>query len=177
MTTSSKNYAGALAEIADDNIISYDEIKNDLNTISVIIKNSPDLKSVLENITIATDVKNSIIDEVFKNQINEKLVNFLKILTNKNKFDEFDEIKSDFESIYNDVNNIKLVEVTSAVELTQEQKNRVTEKLQAKLNKQIQANWLLNSDIIGGLIIKIDDNVINAGDFQKLLDIYEYEGE
>ena len=119
MTTSSKNYAGALAEIADDNIISYDEIKNDLNTISVIIKNSPDLKSVLENITIATDVKNSIIDEVFKNQINEKLVNFLKILTNKNKFDEFDEIKSDFESIYNDVNNIKLVEVTSAVELTQ----------------------------------------------------------
>ena len=168
MTTSSKNYAGALAEIADDNIISYDEIKNDLNTISVIIKNSPDLKSVLENITIATDVKNSIIDEVFKNQINEKLVNFLKILTNKNKFDEFDEIKSDFESIYNDVNNIKLVEVTSAVELTQEQKNRVTEKLQAKLNKQIQANWLLNSDIIGGLIIKIDDNVINSSLINKL---------
>ena len=168
MTTSSKNYAGALAEIADDNIISYDEIKNDLNTISVIIKNSPDLKSVLENITIATDVKNSIIDEVSKNQINEKLVNFLKILTNKNKFDEFDEIKSDFESIYNDVNNIKLVEVTSAVELTQEQKNRVTEKLQAKLNKQIQANWLLNSDIIGGLIIKIDDNVINSSLKNKL---------
>lgn len=168
MTTSSKNYAGALAEIADDNIISYDEIKNDLNTISVIIKNSPDLKSVLENITIATDVKNSIIDEVFKNQINEKLVNFLKILTNKNKFDEFDEIKSDFESIYNDVNNIKLVEVTSAVELTQEQKNRVTEKLQAKLNKQIKANWLLNSDIIGGLIIKIDDNVINSSLKNKL---------
>ena len=168
MTTSSKNYADALAEIADDNIISYDEIKNDLNTISVIIKNSPVLKSVLENITIATDVKNSIIDEVFKNQINEKLVNFLKILTNKNKFDEFDEIKSDFESIYNDVNNIKLVEVTSAVELTQEQKNRVTEKLQAKLNKQIQANWLLNSDIIGGLIIKIDDNVINSSLKNKL---------
>ena len=168
MTTSSKNYAGALAEIADDNIISYDEIKNDLNTISVIIKNSPDLKSVLENITIATDVKNSIIDEVFKNQINEKLVNFLKILTNKNKFDEFDEIKSDFESIYNDVNNIKLVEVTSAVELTQEQKNRVTEKLQAKLNKQIKANWLLNRDIIGGLIIKIDDNVINSSLKNKL---------
>ena len=168
MTTSSKNYACALAEIADDNIISYDEIKNDLNTISVIIKNSPDLKSVLENITIATDVKNSIIDEVFKNQINEKLVNFLKILTNKNKFDEFDEIKSDFESIYNDVNNIKLVEVTSAVELTQEQKNRVTEKLQAKLNKQLQANWLLNSDIIGGLIMKIDDNVINSSLKNKL---------
>ena len=162
MTTSSKNYAGALAEIADDNIISYDGIKNDLNTVSEIIKNSPDLKSVLENITISTDIKNSIIDEVFKNQINEKIINFLKILTNKNKFGEFAEIKSDFETIYNDVNNIKLIDVTSAVELTQEQKNRVTEKLQAKLNKQIKANWLLDEGIIGGLIIKIDDNVINS---------------
>lgn len=162
MTTSSKNYAGALAEIAADNVISYDGIKNDLNTVSAIIKNSPDLKNVLENITIATEVKNSIIDEVFRNQVNDKIVNFLKILTNKNKFNDFEDIKSDFETIYNDVNNIKLVDVTSAVELSEEQKQRVVEKLQAKLNKKIIANWLQDEDIIGGLIIKIDDNVINS---------------
>ncbi len=162
MTTSSKNYAGALAEIAADNIISYDGIKNDLNTVSAIIKNSPDLKNVLENITIATEVKNSIIDEVFRNQVNDKIVNFLKILTNKNKFNDFEDIKSDFETIYNDVNNIKLVDVTSAVALSEDQKQRVVEKLQAKLNKKIIANWLQDEDIIGGLIIKIDDNVINS---------------
>ncbi len=162
MTTSSKNYAGALAEIAADNVISYDGIKNDLNTVSAIIKNSPDLKNVLENITIATEVKNSIIDEVFRNQVNDKIVNFLKILTNKNKFSDFEDIKSDFETIYNDVNNIKLVDVTSAVELSEDQKQRVVEKLQAKLNKKIIANWLQDEDIIGGLIIKIDDNVINS---------------
>lgn len=162
MTTSSKNYAGALAEIAADNVISYDGIKNDLNTVSAIIKNSPDLKNVLENITIATEVKNSIIDEVFRNQVNDKIVNFLKILTNKNKFSDFEDIKSDFETIYNDVNNIKLVDVTSAVALSEDQKQRVVEKLQAKLNKKIIANWLQDEDIIGGLIIKIDDNVINS---------------
>ena len=162
MTTSSKNYAGALAEIAVDNVISYDGIKNDLNTVSAIIKNSPDLKNVLENITIATEVKNSIIDEVCRNQVNDKIVNFLKILTNKNKFSDFEDIKSDFETIYNDVNNIKLVDVTSAVELSEDQKQRVVEKLQAKLNKKIIANWLQDEDIIGGLIIKIDDNVINS---------------
>ena len=162
MTTSSKNYAGALAEIAADNVISYDGIKNDLNTVSAIIKNSPDLKNVLENITIATEVKNSIIDEVFRNQVNDKIVNFLKILTNKNKFNDFEDIKSDFETIYNDVNNIKLVDVTSAVALSEDQKQRVVEKLQAKLNKKIIANWLQDEDIIGGLIIKIDDNVINS---------------
>lgn len=161
-STSSKNYAGALAQIANENLISYEEIKNDLNTVSTIIKSSAELKSVLENITISTEIKNSIIDDVFKNQVNEKIINFLKVITNKNKFNDFDEIKSEFENIYNDVKNIKLVQVTSAVELSDEQKARVINKLQAKLNKEIIADWKLNEDIIGGLIIKIDDNVINS---------------
>lgn len=161
-STSSKNYAGALAEIANDNVMSYDNIQEDLNIVSAIIESSVDLKNVLENITISTEIKNNIIDDVFKNQINEKIVNFLKVITAKNKFNEFWDIKSEFENIYNDVKNIKLVDVTSAIELSDEQKSKVINKLQAKLNKTIIANWKLDEDIIGGLIIKIDDNVINS---------------
>jgi len=161
-STSSKNYAYALAELANDNVMSFESIKNDLSSISEILKNSQDLKNVLENITISTEIKNNIIDEVFKNQIHEKMVNFLKVITNKNKFNEFEDIKTEFENKYNDVKNIKIVEVTSAIQLRDDQKTRVIEKLQAKLNKEIVANWKLDASIIGGLIIKIDDNVINS---------------
>ncbi len=161
-STSSKNYAGALAEIANDNVLSYDNIKNDLNTVSDIIASSGELKNVLENITISTEIKNSIIDDVFKNQVDAKIVNFLKVITAKNKFNEFAEIKNEFENRYNDVKNIKPVDVTSAIELSDEQKNKITDKLRSKLNKEIIANWKIDSDIIGGLIIKIDDNVINS---------------
>ncbi len=161
-STSSKNYAGALAEIANDNVLSYDNIKNDLNTVSDIIASSAELKNVLENITISTEIKNSIIDDVFKNQVDAKIVNFLKVITAKNKFNEFAEIKNEFENRYNDVKNIKPVDVTSAIELSDDQKNKITDKLRSKLNKEIIANWKIDSDIIGGLIIKIDDNVINS---------------
>ena len=167
-STSSKNYAGALAQIAKSNSMSFDEIKNDLNIAESIINSSSELKDVLENITISTDVKSEIVEDVFKNQINSKIINFLKIITDKNKFKDFAEIKSEFENLYNEEKNIKTVDVTSAIQLSDEQKHRVIEKLQNKLNKQIIANWQIDENIIGGLIIKVDDDVINSSLKNKL---------
>ena len=167
-STSSKNYAGALAQIAKSNSMSFDEIKNDLNIAESIINSSSELKDVLENITISTDVKSEIVEDVFKNQINSKIINFLKIITDKNKFNDLAEIKAEFEKLYNEEKNIKTVDVTSAIQLSDEQKNRVIEKLQNKLNKQIIANWQIDENIIGGLIIKVDDDVINSSLKNKL---------
>lgn len=167
-STSSKNYAGALAQIAKSNSMSFDEIKNDLNVVASIIGSSIELKDVLGNVTLSTDIKSEIINDVFKNQVNPKIINFLKIITDKNKFNDLAEIKAEFEKLYNEEKNIKTVEITSAIQLTDVQKNRVIEKLQNKLHKEIAANWLIDENIIGGLIIKIDDDVINSSLKNKL---------
>lgn len=167
-STSSKNYAKALAELSSDNILSFENIANDLNIVSDILNNSKDLQNTLENITISQKIKNDIINEVFKNQINEKIINFLKILVDKSKFNEFFEIKKEFDKILYDVNNIKRATVKSAVTLSENQKTRIIEKLQSKLNKTIIADWVESPEIIGGLIIKIDDNVIDSSLRTKL---------
>ena len=74
---SAKNYAKALAETAQDKVMSYEDIKQNLDIVSDILSSSAELKNVLENTTISIPVKNDIINEVFQNQINEKIINFL----------------------------------------------------------------------------------------------------
>lgn len=167
-STSSKNYAKALAGLAEDKLMSYEDINKDLDIISKIIESSPDLEKVLENITISNDAKTKIIDEVFKNQVNDKVINFLKILIDKNKFNHFNSIKSAFKKILDEVNNIKRVEVISAITLTDTHKSKITEKLKNKLGKDIIANWVEQPEIIGGLIIKIEDDVIDSSLKNKL---------
>lgn len=167
-STSSKNYAKALAEIAQDKVMSYDDIKRDLDITESILESSNELKSILENTTISNTIKTDIVNEVFKNQINEKIINFLKILINKSKFNEFSEIKNEFEKILDDVNNIKRVEVVSAVPLTDEHKSRITEKLKNKLGKEVIPNWFEQPEIMGGLVIKIEDDVIDSSIKKKL---------
>ena len=167
-STSPKNYAKALAEIAKDNVMSYEDIKHNLDTVILILQSSSELQMTLENTAISNSAKIDIINEVFKNQINDKIINFLKILVNKSKFNELPLIIDEFNEILDNVNNIKRVEVVSAVQLTEDQKNKITEKLKNKLNKNIIAEWIEQPEIIGGLIIKIEDDVIDSSLKKKL---------
>ena len=167
-STSPKNYAKALAEIAKDNVMSYEDIKHNLDTVILILQSSSELQMTLENTAISNSAKIDIINEVFKNQINDKIINFLKILVNKSKFNELPLFIDEFNKILDNVNNIKRVEVVSAVQLTEDQKNKITEKLKNKLNKNIIAEWIEQPEIIGGLIIKIEDDVIDSSLKKKL---------
>ena len=51
--------------------------------------------------------------------------------------------------------------MVSAIELSEEEKQQVVQKLENKLNKTVQPDWELDNDIIAGLVIKIDDDVID----------------
>lgn len=164
ISKSAITYANSLIE-ADNN---YEQILNDLRTVQNITSQSKDFNEVMLNPTISVSTKNEIIDEIFKNQINEKVINFLKILADKKRFSELNEIISAYSEKVDEINNIKRVEVISVVELSEEQKRQTVEKLQNRLQKNVVVQWTKNADIIGGLVIKIDDDIIDSSLKNKL---------
>lgn len=164
ITTSAITYANSLAE-ADKN---YDEILSDLNTVYEVIKSSKDFVLTMENPTISIDTKYEIIDEIFKKELNEKVLNFIKILVEKNRFNEFEQIIQAYSNEIDEINNVKKVEIVSAVELSELQKQKIIERLQTRLQKDVKVNWTTNTEIIGGLVIKIDDNIIDTSLKNKL---------
>ena len=168
ISLSAKNYADALVKLAQDAQISYDDIYKNLEIAKEIVTSSPDLVSVLLNPTIDDNTKYAIIDEVFNNQIHVKMIDFIKILIEKKRFNEFDGIVEAYRIELDKINNIKRVEVTSAIILNEDTKQRIINKLQNKLNKNIIASWQTNENIIGGLVIKIDDDVIDSSLKNKL---------
>ena len=52
--------------------------------------------------------------------------------------------------------------VVSAVPLTTEQINKITQKLISSLNKQIQIETQIDPSIIGGLKIRVGDRILDA---------------
>ena len=168
ISLSAKNYSQALIELEKDGQISFDEINNDLNKISEILNMSEELKQVLENPSVSTEVKCEIVNEVFQKDISSQIMNFLKILIDKKRFNEFNQIKADFEDKLDKINNIQSVEIVSAVELNEDYRNTIVQKLAEKLQKNIRPIWQVNEDIIAGLIYKINDDVIDSSIKNKL---------
>ncbi len=168
ITTSEKIYADSLIQTGKDGAMNFDEILNDLNIIKDVTSQSKDLVEVMENPAIDDKTKYEIIDSVFSNHINAKIINFLKVLINKKRFKELNNIIQAYSDELDKINNIQRVEVISAVDLSQEQMQRLTEKLHNKLQKNVILSTKLDQSIIGGLVIKIDDDVIDNSLNNKL---------
>ncbi len=154
----SKIYANALIGLnADKNTII-----NDLTQIIEVIEQSDDLRAILSNSSVNFNKKKEILSEIFGGKIDEKLINFLYILTEKNKINLLGEILKSFEQISAENSGISVVEIISATELNQDYKNRIINKLEQKLDKKVQPYWNIEPEIIGGLIFKIGDTVIDS---------------
>jgi len=168
ISLTAKNYADALVKLGAESVVPYAEISENLNTVQKICGSSRDLKLVIENPAISDEVKFSIIEEVFRDAVNPKIKDFIKILIEKKRFPELDGIVAAFQEKLDKINKLQRVEVVSAVDLTDDMKKRITERLQNKLKKDIQADWFIDEDIIGGLVVKINDDVIDSSLKNKL---------
>lgn len=161
VSTSAITYANSLFE-ADNNALP------DLNTVLDVINSSKDFKITMLNPSISLQIKYEILDEILKKELSEKVLNFIKILVEKNRFNEFEQIVQAYSDEVDQNNNIKRVEIVSAVELSDNQKQKAIEKLEARLQKTVKVGWTVDTSIIGGLIIKIDDDVIDTSLKNKL---------
>lgn len=168
ISLTAKNYADALVKLGQDNVISYDDILNNLEIISEICIKSKDLTDVLENPAISDETKFSIIDEVFTKSVNEKIRDFLKILIEKKRFKELEGIVAAYQEELDKINNLQRVEVISAIELDDNSKQKIIDKLQNRLQKNVIAQWQTDEEIIGGLVVKINDDVIDSSLKNKL---------
>lgn len=168
ISTSAKNYANSLLQVGKDGVMSYDDILNDLNIVKETVASSKELVQAMENPAIANNTKYEILNNVFSNQINEKITSFLKILIDKNRFSELNQIIEAYSQNIDEIHNVRRVEVVSAIEISDDRKQRLIEKLQNKLQKTVIPSWNIDENIIGGLIIRIGDDVVDNSLRNKL---------
>ena len=161
----SRSYAKALFQACEN---SFENIKIQLQEVLETIQTSGDLQVVMNNNSISTGKKLNIIDSVFAGKIDLKVLNLLKILVEKNRFNEFSSVSEAFAQITDLQSNKKNVEIISSIELRGEIKNQILDKLQRKLSCEVIPNWQVDENIIAGLKFKFEDYVIDSSVSTKL---------
>ena len=162
-----KRYSEALI----DSAIATNEVQkiyDELLFVNSTLKSSTDLKLFLENPVITHQDKIDVINQIFVSHLSTPVVNFLMLLIENNRFDAFDSIVTQYSSKMDEINNVLKAKIVSAVELNEEIKNRLIEKLEAKTAKKVIADYEINTDIIAGIIIEINDKTIDTSLKTKL---------
>ena len=155
-----KKYSNALFQSAMDlNII--DRVYNDIIFIAETIDTNEQLKNVLLNPVVSVSDKKDIVQKLFSIHIEKITLNFMYLLIENNRLECLNEIINCYNQLSNNFNNVITPVIISAIELNEEQKNRIISKLEGKTNKRVIPEYVLKSEIIGGIIIEMGDKTID----------------
>ncbi len=156
-----RKYSNALLEMAiDKNIVS--KVYDDLTFVCETLNSNKQLEVVFYNPVISVNDKKDIIEKLFSVHIDKITLDFLSLLIEANRTDALNEVLNQYSTSCNEYNNVVKPLIISAIELNENQKNRIIEKLQNKMTKTIQPEYQINPDIIGGLVIEINDMTIDC---------------
>lgn len=164
ITQISKIYAKALFDSVSD----YDKILSELNLVSNVLTSNSDLHEIFCSPAISVEQKIALIDDIFKDNVCAEILNFLKIIAEKDHIKDFSAILDAFKLMTDDSKGIKTVIIVSAIDINDEYKKKISDCIASKINKVINPEWLTDPSIIGGLIIKIDDEVMDLSLRTKL---------
>ena len=163
----SKNYSDALFALAREDQ-KLELFKEQLDLVTDSVKQDAKFDAVMAHPKISKDEKKAMMEAVFGKSIDHMLLNFLKLLIDKGRFSKIDEIRKEFRKEYNKFHNIQVVYVTSAKPLADADVKKLQEKLEAKLDKKVDFVLAVDEDLIAGIRIKINDQIIDNTAFGRL---------
>lgn len=153
-----KRYAQALSQSVIDNL---DEVGENLSLINDVIFENPDFITFFSHPIVSLKDKKDTLNETLSGKINEKTLNFLNTLLDENRFNIFKTIHELYKQEVDSIKNKQRVNVSSVISLDENEKIKLEEKLSKKLQKDVILTYEENKDILGGLLIKFEDKVID----------------
>ncbi|NTU92402.1 MAG: F0F1 ATP synthase subunit delta [Chlorobiaceae bacterium] len=157
----SRRYASALLDVAvEANFL--ETVTEDLQKIQDVISGSRDLQMALKSPLVRGDKKASILEEIFRGQVGEKTMIFLKLLAVKKRANLLSEVVTEFGTLLDEKNGYLNADVKSAVRFSEEQARELVNGLSARTGKKIRAKMSLDESLIGGFTVKIGDTILDG---------------
>ena len=155
-------YAEAFLQVSND-LNQTDEIVSQVKEILSLFRESTELEKALSSPILEKESKKSIIVQLFSEKINPSLLNLLKLLADRQRIGIIIPILERFLELYRENSNIALATVTSAVELSDQQKDLITQKISAIAGtERLELVTKTDSTLIGGFVASVGSKVIDA---------------
>lgn len=163
MTGLAKEYGEGLYELARDERL-VEELHGELNEIAALLKEQPDFVRLLCSRAIERDRRLEVVDETFRDRAHAYVVNYMKLLVEKERFECFLESAQWFHQRCNEDFGIVEARVTSAVALSDDDQAALRQKLQEMSHKTVSLITRVDPTLIGGIRVEMDgkryDNTI-----------------
>ena len=168
MTQIGNVYGESLYTLAKDESLSQ-QIGEQLKVLQLSFRQEPDFIRLLSTPSLTKAERCKILDDSFRGSVHPYVLNFLKILTEKNYMRHFADCCDAYIALYNQDNGILPVTAVTAVALTEAQSEKLSAKLARITGKHIELHNRIDPSCLGGVRLdydgqRLDDTVSHRMD-------------
>jgi F-type H+-transporting ATPase subunit delta len=158
----SKRYAKALFSLGqeDGNFEQYGE---NLFEFVKFFQDNEDFRNVVSNPIFALEDRRKILKIVLgKSDFSGLMKNFLNLLLDKNRIGDIEAVADYYSGLTDEASGIARAEIITARPLRDEILGGIEKSLEGLTSKQIKIEIREDRDLIGGIIVRIDDLVLDG---------------
>lgn len=155
-------YASALMSLARSQDLA-EQFGENVRSLLNLLQSSEQLRDFFANPFVKAEDKKAVLGQIVGESIHPYMRNFLMVLVDRRRILLLEPICQQYLALLRELNQTVLAEVTSAVELTETQQQAVREKVMAMTDaQQVELDSKIDPELIGGVIIKVGSQVIDA---------------
>jgi len=160
LSTLARPYAEAAFKRAKE--VGATDVWSDSLTFLSTLMNNSELIAVLDNPGFSKEQATQLMLAICQHYIHEEAINFVKVLIENGRLKLIPQIAELYEHYKADNEGYINVDVYSAYALSKEEKKKIVVVLEKQLNKQVHATVAVDKSLIGGILAKAGDKVIDG---------------
>lgn len=167
----SKTYGDALFAVAlEENRM--DEFFEAVKVVADVMRANDELGKLMNHPKIMKEDKVKIVEETFGGKVPKEIVGIMTLLVSKGRADSMLSVFDYFIDLVKEEKKIGKADVVTAILLDEKQKSKVEAKLlETTSYKSFEMNYSVDTSIIGGMIIRIGDRVVDSSIKTKLFEL------
>ncbi|HJR23999.1 MAG TPA: ATP synthase F1 subunit delta [Acidimicrobiales bacterium] len=154
-------YARALLDVARSEG-ALGEVEDELFRVARVVEGNDELRTTLTDAQLPASRRQQIVEDLLGGRAHPVTTALVSMLVGTGRAKDLPKIIDELVRLSAAGANREVAEVRSAVELTEEQKQRLTSALEQATGKQVELKVIIDPSVLGGLVAQVGDTVIDG---------------
>ena len=154
-------YARALLDVARSEG-ALGEVEDELFRVARVVEGNDELRTTLTDAQLPASRRQQIVEDLLGGRAHPVTTALVSMLVGTGRAKDLPKIIDELVRLSAAGANKEVAEVRSAVELNEEQKQRLTSALEQATGKQVELKVIIDPSVLGGLVAQVGDTVIDG---------------
>lgn len=161
MSVVGDRYAESLFDLAkEENKVT--QYLDDIKLVGEVLDSDPQIVQFFNHVLIENDKKIQLLDQSFKGNVDQYVLNFLKLLVQSRRISYIDDIVKSYINLSNQYLGIEEGMIYTPYELTDQQIQDIEKAISQKENKKVTLKVSIDPSLLGGIKVQIANRIYDG---------------